>query len=110
MADKYDEAVAHLTAHPDEIYEAWMSAQDHTYGCLFRFLPNEHNCLTMLRSEPWNGRSELSRRAAKDERLPTTRQFLGEKTARIEPTWTLEQRLASLPVFAEYQRLADQRR
>ena len=37
MSDKYDDAVAYLTAHPDEISWAWGRPAVHEAGCLFVF-------------------------------------------------------------------------
>lgn len=40
MPDIYDEAIAHLTAHPELIYDAWDNPRRYWYGCLFRTLPD----------------------------------------------------------------------
>lgn len=96
MADKYDEAVAYLTARPDEIYDSWLCAES-----LFQFVePIDGNdekvcgCLTEIRGSydicAWT--DELTAAIRADERLPRNAED-------ITP--------AHLPVFAEWQRRID---
>jgi len=63
--DKYSRAVEYLTAHPEEIPQAWSRQDVHPYGCLFSFAAPDDNavditgtvssqgqtcgCLTMIR-------------------------------------------------------------
>lgn len=95
--DKYDEAIEYLTAHPDEMPDAWGDTSEHKAGCLFAYLGDLGDtvcgCPTMVK----NGfRStsvlELTTAVRADPRIPR----------RVDDI-TVE----SLPAFADIQRLAD---
>lgn len=113
--DKYDEAIAYLTAHPEEIYSAWCDAGE-TDGN-HKGLPgvelfamarrdgkdsyqNGCGCLTMIRN------SEFRQVVSADQ----------EKSHRLTQAIRADHRLpcsgslitpADLPVFAEWQRRLD---
>lgn len=104
--DKYDKAVAYLTAKPSEIYRAWGNPATHPHGCLFLYvtpngLPefnrNSHacGCLTMIRAnlndyDAWT--PELTEAIRRDANLPC-------RGSDITP--------AHLPHFAKWQRRID---
>jgi len=93
MTDKYDEAIAYLTARPDRIYYAW----DHPYepmGALFRYAGEGCGCLTQIRSDPEMRAAtpELTAAIRADKRIP-----LSPKDITVE----------LLPIFAEWQRRID---
>ena len=105
--DKYDEAIAYLTEHPEEIYRAWHTCGTHPHGCLFEFCsPDGSNnkradgekcgCLTMVRGLSKIGgvawTDALTEEIRTDERLPKSGSEI-----------TVEH----LPVFAEWQRRLD---
>lgn len=55
--DKYDDAVAYLTEHPNEIYDAWCTPSSHPAGCLFTYVgpeptDNAYGCLTQIHRFP----------------------------------------------------------
>lgn len=57
MRDKYDSAVDFLTAHPEEIKEAWAGPNLHPAGCLFYLTDTTsenvrglYGCLTQVKS------------------------------------------------------------
>jgi hypothetical protein len=112
MPDKYDEAIAQLTAalpaHPKAIAYAWMDPDEAVGGCLFNFTGlnpkastetgatgKSIGCLTMIRNRPdvYESFDEaLTKEIIADERIP-----LAQLTIELE----------HLPVFAEYQRKLD---
>jgi hypothetical protein len=92
--DKYDKAIAYLTAKPTEIASAWSYPTTHEAGCLFEYVNEDCGCLTQIRLDPdmFGDKSDLVIQASKDERIPMNMELI-----------TVE----SLPVFAEYQRKFD---
>lgn len=99
MADKYDEAVAYLTAHPDEIRRAWANPDAHEYGCLFMYLDGPGGncgCLTLVKLDPGMYKrthphmAGLIDRVNADPRIPKYEHSITEE---------------SLPAFAEWQRI-----
>lgn len=105
MTDKYDVAIEDLTSHPEEIGECWQNPTQHISGCLFDFLtPSGRRewigdrycgCPTMVRANSslnpaWT--LELTEAVRNDEQIPKTNTDIT---------------VASLPAFAEIQRLAD---
>ena len=104
MADKYDEAIAYLTANPDEIQAAWdggyyrgeeTSVQA---ACLFNYANSADDlncgCLTQIRSDPTRHAHtfDLTREIRLDSRIPVC---------------ATDITVADLPVFAEWQRRLD---
>lgn len=109
MADKYDNAIAFLKVHPDQIADAW-GDRDHAAGCLFDFAsPDPQDdmapqwatdaefcgCLTTIRMAPhaevaWT--PELTKAIAADKRIPESSRDI---------------RVSHLGVFAEWQRRLD---
>lgn len=105
--ESYDDAVAYLTAHPEEIYEAWNEATDEVRGgCLFAYATKKDEdfhctnigCLTMIRHDR-DARElgsefgpEITQAIRDDERIPDEGDDI-----------TVEH----LPVFAEWQRRLD---
>lgn len=102
--DKYDKAIEHLNAHPDEILSAWGAAYpDHPTGCLFQYAsPSEEaefqanrmcGCLTQVRGDDMNAWTpKLTAEIRADKRIPLD---VDDVT------------VADLPVFAEWQRRLD---
>lgn len=112
MSDKYDEAIAYLTKHPDAIQDAWQAGDVHEEaGCLFVAVAPEHQlyghsvpftsggdcgCLTTIRcgdsrfALAWT--KELTEAIRADERIPKDPDDI-----------TVEH----LPIFAEWQRRID---
>jgi hypothetical protein len=105
--DKYDEAIAYLTEHPDEIEEAWMDGSIYPPdeddkkkinpgACLLRMLKSTGMCLTMMKnSKNRSGDPYLLALVVEvnaDDRIP-------DEDVKI----TVE----SLPAFAEWQRRFD---
>jgi hypothetical protein len=79
--DRYELAVDYLTAHPEEIREAWENAYTHPHGCIFKYAaPHEWmrtpsgekcGCLTMVRGGAYVAATpELTAMIRADERLP----------------------------------------
>jgi len=100
MQDKYDVAVEFLTANPDEINRAWMNVGDAEGSCLFGFANSDPlcatdniGCLTAIRSGFDEAKTaDLTARIRADKRLPLDSSDIT---------------VASLPVFAEWQRILD---
>ena len=115
MSDKYDDAVAYLTEHPDKIEDAWNDGgyfendtadeEPHSGAALFRFASKSgtggicrsglcYGCLTMIRDSPGivAETEELTNAIRQDERIPTSWHDI-----------TVEH----LPTFAEWQRRLD---
>ena len=100
MSDKYDEAIAYLTKHPNEIVAAWWGYDYHEAGGLFGLLPKARKrpsgCATELRKSPDVVFTIPELESIKDdERIPKRKEHI-----------TVE----SLEVFAEWQRRADEYR
>ena len=100
MADVYDEAVAHLTEHPDEIYESWGDYSG-LGGLLFMDAARDDydrndmlcGCLTQIRCGIFRAQTnELTEAIRADERIPSNG---GDIT------------VEHLPLFAEWQRRID---
>lgn len=103
--DEYDRAIAYLTAHPDEIPDAWFvpepgddssTAKSH---CLFRYASEDGTgssrcgCLTQIRlGTKLACTDDLTERIRNDDRLPRS---------------GFEIKVADLSAFAEWQRLLD---
>lgn len=99
MKDKYDEAMAYLFEHPEEIRDAWADPYDHVAGCLFQYATRGKpgifegfGCLTMVRGVCRAATQELTAAIRADERIPRS---VEDATA------------DTLPVFAEWQRRLD---
>jgi hypothetical protein len=109
MGDKYDEAVAYLTEHPDSIFDSWKACGSMPGGCLFQFATptgsiewrrddgeeKECGCLTTIRCNPgerhaWS--DELTVAILGDQRIPLDARQIDTE---------------HLPVFAEWQRRLD---
>jgi hypothetical protein len=108
MSDKYDEAIAFLTANPHKISECWMAPDNLLAGELFQFVTpsglydsNDYmteqcrkpGCLSQIRADrglAWT--PELTKEVKKDERIPADEYQIG---------------VEHLPVFAEWQRRLD---
>lgn len=105
--DKYSEAVAYLTEHPEEISDTWFHASTHRHGCLFAFCTpsgervarqdGKHcGCLTMIRGKWWGDGNawtdDLTAAILADERIPAADDDIG---------------VDDLEVFAEWQRKLD---
>lgn len=103
--DKYHAAIIYLTAHPEEIEEAWASLRQKIGGCLFQFAmrdgfygsnqsdPNSCGCLTQVKNKERRAETEaLTTAIRNDVRIPSTH---GAITVR------------NLHVFAEWQRRLD---
>jgi hypothetical protein len=100
--DKYDEAIAYLTANPWAIRNAWLNGYgDGLYpgSCLFaaagpRGPSTACSCLTIIRgnSDAIAATWQLSHTIRHDERLPKD---------------SSEITVEHLPIFAEYQRRID---
>jgi hypothetical protein len=112
--DRYDAAVAYLTANPDQIQDAWNRPHTHTAGCLFLFAtptgavdnrPDglECGCITQIRSgrkpkprfdygafirfgnSAWT--DSLTSRIRADVRIPTNRKMLRVQHLKLFATW-----------------------
>lgn len=102
MADKYDEAIAYLTKHPNQIRKAWNNPGRYRGGCLFQHLTptgrilyqeRMYGCPSLIRQGDWEACDDgLTKAAQDDERIPVK----VDKNA-----------VSALPAFAEIQRLAD---
>ena len=92
--NKYDKAVRRLTTHPDEIFDAWNRPLQHPSGILFGFAGlGECGCLTQIRAgDRCAATPSLTARIRRDTRIP------------CHPD---EITVASLPVFAAWQRKLD---
>lgn len=103
--DKYDAAIAYLTAYPSEIARAWAMVSTHPAGCLFAFCGRTGSaddkdeegrrfcgCLTQVRNGDHAYTPALTAAIRADARIPGNDQQI-----------TIE----SLPVFAEWQRRLD---
>jgi hypothetical protein len=97
--DKYDEAIAFLTANPGRIYDAWASPAYMRGGCLFAWVGvhgyngTNAGCLTQVHSGYRVGcTEELTKAIREDMRIP-----MGVRDVTAD----------SLPVFAEWQRRLD---
>ncbi len=105
MADKYDEAVAYLTEHPDETRTAWRYPESHVAGCLFRyatetggeysFVSDDYcGCLTQIHcGDRFAVNDDVTEAIRSDQRIPND-------VSNSMPRETLE-------VFAEWQRRLD---
>ena len=53
MRDKYDDAIAYLTEHPEQIHQVWNNPEKYPAGCLFEYAGDPHardiGCLTLIR-------------------------------------------------------------
>ncbi|HOV34623.1 MAG TPA: hypothetical protein PLS56_01360 [Candidatus Dojkabacteria bacterium] len=109
--DKYDKHIAELTAEPGKIPSHWVNGKD-----LFKFAENgviitnmtyegrrvESGCLTMIREDSSKYKAviggvvdeELTQQIANDDSLPSSSEEI-----------TVE----SLPLFAKWQRIFDQK-
>ena len=106
--DQYDEAVEYLTAHPEKINRAWLLTDEEPGGCLFLFADEFSSgtgngrmtgCLTMIRQGDCLAQTDdLTEAIRSDTRIPTSRGL---------DDMTEAERIASLPVFAEWQRRID---
>lgn len=98
--DKYDQAIAYLTKHPEEIMAAWMGFNTHIAGCLFAFLSPSgftsglYGCATIIKADErhYALTPTMTEAIQGDDRIPKYRSEI-----------TVE----SLLAFAEYQRQAD---
>ena len=99
--DKYAKAIEFLTAHPDQINDAWNHPPDHVAGCLFDYAADRTGddaagCLTMIRDNNnlfgIETMPELNQRILDDERIPKNQHAI-----------TID----NLHVFAEWQRELD---
>lgn len=98
--DKYDEAIAYLTDHPQEIQKAWLERcldenrkyYQHQSHCLFQRTTPDCGCLTQIRCGHRAPTTKLAEEIRADERIP-----LLDKNITV----------ADLPVFAEWQRRLD---
>ncbi len=97
--DKYDEAIAYLTANPEKIWDAWDKPISRDGGCLFdRCAKNvgdrSYGCLTQVRAGQRSGQRSgcFVDEIRADERIPIS----GESI-----------RIKHFPVFAEWQRKID---
>lgn len=112
--DKYDEAIAMLTEHPDQLESAWCGSHPqhelHPAHCLFQHVTPSGfqekradgkvcGCLTLIRgatvrsayaSVAWT--DELTKEIGADQRIPVASEHVT---------------VADLPVFAEWQRKID---
>jgi hypothetical protein len=114
MQDIYDEAIKHLTDHPELIDDAWESPRRYWYGCLFRVLADPDSDLGMYMVKgktpgcPMqinNMNSKLSPRnyTSGIEDLDLYIQTLTDDF----PVITSDIRSDHLPMFADLQRKAD---
>lgn len=92
--DAYDDAVAYLTEHPEEIIRAWRSPQTHPGGALFAFVGNSCGCLSMIRGSDGYvaTTAELTLAIRSDERIPSDPDCIT---------------VNHLPIFAGWQRRID---
>lgn len=109
MGDKYDKAIAYLTEHPEEIFNAWSingtadDPREHPAHCLFqRTDGNDYDddshcgCLT-----------EVKAMCDKRPRAPTYALTIAIRNDTRIPTDVEQITVADLPVFAEWQRRID---
>ena len=96
--DKYDEDIAYLTEHPEEIQDAWGNACTHDHGSLFMWIGETTasgglcGCLTQIRHEGMQAcTKELTKLIRADDRIP--------KNEDVAPD--------NFYVFAEWQRRVD---
>jgi hypothetical protein len=108
--DRYDEAIAYLTEHPEDIVEAWDTPLDNPGGALFmgckRFPDLYSCCLTQVASGQADAETyELTKRIREDMRIP--RFTTAAKAA--EASWNdlFPIKVEHLPVFAEWHRKMD---
>lgn len=99
MSDKYEDAIAYLTEHPNEIEDAWGNPSWHVAGCLFVQCGSfsaggtRCGCLTQVRRGMYPAaNTKLTNEIRADERIPLDGHEI-----------TVEH----LPVFAEWQRRLD---
>lgn len=93
--DKYDEAIAYLTEHPDEIYENWNDPGSSPAGCLFQYCGRSYDCGCLTQVAGFLGRaatSELTDAIRADVRIPRNERDLS---------------VDRLPALAEWQRRLD---
>lgn len=101
--DKYDDAIAHFTAHPEQIRDAWEHPWVHPAGCLFLHCGDvldddkqggRCGCLTQIRAcDTYVGPTpKMTKEIRKDERIP------------LHPD---EIQVEHLAAFAEWQRKID---
>jgi hypothetical protein len=110
QGDYYDQAVAHFTAHPEEIEEAWKTeggvTGTHRFGRLFSHLSTDRTdgycgCPSMVKAGAVAASAPLTKAVRALPLLPA--RFDGsEEPGECDPL-TVE----SLPAFAAAQRLAD---
>jgi hypothetical protein len=88
--DKYDEAIAYLTQHPEEIYDAWNERYLHLFDrCGLR---STCGCLTQVKYEHKQAQTPALTAAIRaDDRIPEAEKITVD----------------DLPVFAEWQRRLD---
>jgi hypothetical protein len=81
----------------------------------FRMLAGLYGCPTIVKDEDRYSRvadprgtsdQQLIAATRANPRFPTTKELVGSNDDR--PTWTDEQRVASLPLFAEFQKKVDE--
>jgi hypothetical protein len=113
--DKYDRNVKALAENPGGLPRAWFEPD---LNPLFEVidLPGVHACLTMIRNVPVEQSGhvrvselrpevlDLLREINQDSRLPTSLELTQPPG---EGGWPDDRKVASLPVFAEYQRRID---
>lgn len=102
--DKYDQAIAYLHEHPEEIEDAWHLGS-HPAECLFvptdgkLFADSQCGCLTQIAGDAYDYFSaptlELTAEIRADHRIPHDVKDI---------------RLEDLPVFAEWQRRLERER
>lgn len=99
--DKYDEAIAYLIEHPDEVLAAWGALRTPA-SCLFQYCTptgakSDHfGCLTQVKALPAHPAftPELTAAIRADNRLPRN-------------GWGIKPTLEGLTPFAEWQREMD---
>ena len=97
--DVYSDAIAYLTAHPEQIQLAWADPYDHPAGCLFTLVDSEREdsdcgCLTQIKFESGlfcAATAELTAAIRADDRIPNRRRIM----------------VSDLGIFAEWQRHID---
>ncbi len=98
---KYDAAIAYLTAHPEEIHDAWYHPLTHVAGCLFQWCcknvcnaPERIGCLSMVYAmDKYVAETpDLTATIRSDDRIQGDSEKIG---------------VVDLPVFAEWQRRID---
>ena len=95
--DAYDEAIEYLTAHPNEILDAWDYPARKPGGVLFSIVSKNNamccGCLVQIAGCAFKAQTpELTAAILADKRIPTNRESI---------------RVEDLPVFAEWQRRID---